>query len=186
MSYDPYAAGSDLPPEHGPAGPTPGGLDRSKSRVRAPAICLIVVGILNLMLVVLQAGRIVLVAMTSPQELVKERDDTLEILEKANALPKGFTDTYKKQQQGESPQDFKNQTILLLVIVCAVGLLIALLPLLGGIRMLSLRSYAVCIAGAIGAAIPCLSCGGFCCFGEVIGIWALVVLINSEVRAAFQ
>jgi hypothetical protein len=145
-----------------------------------------VVGILNALTMMLQVGRIVLVAMRPAQELVKERDETFENLEKANVLSKEFIESYKKQQQGQSPEDFKNQTLLIGGIACAVGLLIAVLPLLGGIRMLSLRSYALCVVGSISAALPCLSCGGTCCFGEIIGIWALIVLINTDVRAAFQ
>lgn len=185
MSYDPYASGSE-PPEYDSAAPMSDNRATIKSRLQAPAIALIVVGVLNLLLMVLQAGRILLVAMTSPQELVKERDEVIEQLEKSGLLSKEFLETYKQQQEGQSPESFKTQSVAVGGIGCALGLLVALLSLLGGIRMLSLRSYALCIAGAISAAIPCLSCSGCCCFGEIIGIWALVVLANAEVRAAFQ
>ena len=33
------------------------------------------------------------------------------------------------------------------------------------------------------AAIPCISCGRTCCcLGEIIGIWALIVLFNADVK----
>ena len=65
-------------------------------------------------------------------------------------------------------------------------LLGVILSLLGGMRMLALRSYGLCIAGAVSAAIPCVSCSGCCGFGEIVGIWALVVLLNADIKAAFQ
>lgn len=185
MSYDPYAPDSE-PPEYDSAAPMSDNRSTIKSRLQAPAIALIVVGVLNLLLMVLQAGRVLLVAMTSPQELVKERDEIFEQLEKSGFLSKEFLDSYKQQQQGQSPESFKTQSVTLGGIGCALGILVALLSLLGGIRMLSMGSYALCVAGAIGAAIPCLSCSGCCCFGQIIGIWALIVLLNTEVRAAFH
>ena len=58
--------------------------------------------------------------------------------------------------------------------------------LVGGIRMLSLKNYGLAIVASILAAIPGFSCSGCCGFGAIIGIWALVVLINADVREAFQ
>jgi hypothetical protein len=185
MSYDPYASGSQ-PPQYESAEPMYDDLARIKGRVQAPAIALIVVAILNLLLVVFQVGRTILVAITSPQELVKERDEMLKQAEEGKLLPKGFLDSYKQQQQGQSAESFKNQSLAVGAIVSALWALTALLPLLGGIRMLSMRSYGLCIVGAISTAIPCLSCSGCCCLGEIIGIWALVVLASPEVRAAFH
>src|SRR5579875_1003847 len=48
MSYDPYAAGSDLPPEYEPV-EQPRAFNQARKRVQAPAIALIVVGILNML-----------------------------------------------------------------------------------------------------------------------------------------
>jgi len=53
----------------------------------------------------------------------------------------------------------------------------------GGLRMLQLRNYGLCIVAAILAILPCLlPC---CCVGLPIGIWTLVVLMRPEVKAAF-
>ena len=56
--------------------------------------------------------------------------------------------------------------------------------LLGGIQMLRMRSFAVCVAGAIASLVPV--CGP--CFGLTMpfGIWALVLLFNPDVRRRFQ
>jgi len=66
--------------------------------------------------------------------------------------------------------------------VIAVGL--GVLVLFGAIRMKKLESYGLAMTAAIVAMIPCISP---CCFlGLPFGIWALVVLSDSSVRAAFR
>ena len=53
-----------------------------------------------------------------------------------------------------------------------------------GLRMPKLRDHGICMAGAIAALLPC---GGCCCLiGMPIGIWALIVLNRADVRASFQ
>jgi hypothetical protein len=69
-----------------------------------------------------------------------------------------------------------------------VGVLMVVLSfvtILGGVYMRSLKGYGLAIAGAIIACVPCISAMACCGVGEGIGIWALVVLANPEVRAAF-
>ncbi|MCS7337214.1 MAG: GYF domain-containing protein [Verrucomicrobiae bacterium] len=62
-------------------------------------------------------------------------------------------------------------------------LLLAVLVSLGAIRMMKLRSYGLAIASCIIVMLPCIvPC---CMLGLPIGIWALVVLLQPEVRAQF-
>src|SRR5580658_8799351 len=51
------------------------------------------------------------------------------------------------------------------------------------LEMRRLRRFPIVIAGAILAMLPVGSL--CCCFGLPLGIWALVVLFNADVRAAF-
>lgn len=62
-------------------------------------------------------------------------------------------------------------------------LILGLVTLLGGIRMLQRRSYGLVMTGVILGMLPCTCC---CCLGLPFGIWALVVLSNPEVKAAFR
>ena len=65
-----------------------------------------------------------------------------------------------------------------------IQLLMGGIVLFGGIKMKSLQSYGLAMAGAVLAAIPCTSP---CCFlGLPIGIWAIVVLMNQQVKSAFR
>ena len=50
-------------------------------------------------------------------------------------------------------------------------------------KMTRLQGWGLALAGSILAMIPCGSC---CCFTLPFGIWALVVLVNKDVKAGFQ
>jgi hypothetical protein len=55
--------------------------------------------------------------------------------------------------------------------------------LIGGIKMKSLRGWGWALAGSILAIFPGMCC---CCTGLLPGIWALVVLLNADVKQAFS
>ena len=65
-----------------------------------------------------------------------------------------------------------------------VGIIIAVVVLLGAMRMKRLESYGFAMASAILAMIPCFS--PCCLLGLPFGIWALVVLSDGSVKAAFR
>jgi len=54
----------------------------------------------------------------------------------------------------------------------------------GGIKMKNLQNYGLAMTAAILALVPCTA--GYCCIlGLPAGIWALVILMKPEVKAAF-
>jgi hypothetical protein len=92
----------------------------------------------------------------------------------------------KLRQQAGSVQDMKRMSLAFGVGVGGGGTLLSLLTVFGAIRMMGLKSYALAVFVSVLAAIPCISCTACCGLGEGVGIWALVVLLNPEVRAAFR
>jgi hypothetical protein len=70
--------------------------------------------------------------------------------------------------------------ILATVLSLAIGGLI----IFGATKMMNLQSYGLAMAASIVAMVPCLS--PCCCLGIPVGIWAIVVLNNAEVKAAFR
>jgi hypothetical protein len=84
-----------------------------------------------------------------------------------------------------SATEWKNIAIGLNSTLGGLGLITAVVLTLGGVRMLQLRSYALCVTASITAMMPCISCTG-CCFGQIVGIWAIVVLLRPEVRFLFE
>jgi hypothetical protein len=174
MSYDPNDAFSDVPPEYDPAAQPPGERERIKGRVQVPAIALIVAGILN----VLGVGwGFFNVAMTT---LVPANQFHQQMLDIYQSFPQMQAELSKR-----SPDELKNQSMIVGWGWVGLGLLSTVLTIAGAVRMLALKNYALGICGAISAAIPCISCVGCCGIGEIIGIWALVVLLNAEVRDGF-
>ena len=64
------------------------------------------------------------------------------------------------------------------------GLLLAILVIVGGMKMKNLDNYGLAMTAAILGMIPCIS--PCCLLGLPFGIWALVVLGRPEVKAAFR
>jgi hypothetical protein len=65
-----------------------------------------------------------------------------------------------------------------------VGLAIEVLILVGAVQMKRLESYGLAMTAAVFAIIPCYwPC---CVLGLPLGIWALVALSDSAVKAAFR
>jgi len=64
-----------------------------------------------------------------------------------------------------------------------LGLAIAILVVVGGVRMMKLKNWGLAFAASIVAMIPCWCC---CVLGIPIGVWAIIVLLNQDVKAAFD
>jgi uncharacterized membrane protein len=179
MSFDPYDNESDAPrrsDRYDDDRPPFGDHDRIKGRVQAPAICLIVIGILNLFFALYMVLNSVLSTAMSAEKLKAQQ---MQIYE---ALPPSMREDASKKTAAE----MKTQAMLINWPLTLFALLASILPIAGGIRMMSLKSYALGVCGAIVAAIPCISITACCGLGEGIGIWALVVLLNPDVKSAFR
>jgi type II secretory pathway pseudopilin PulG len=72
---------------------------------------------------------------------------------------------------------------LLEVLVLLIMVPVSCVVLIGGLQMWQLRSYALARTAAVLAMLPC-SVGWL--IGLPMGIWALVVLLDPQVRAAFE
>jgi hypothetical protein len=70
------------------------------------------------------------------------------------------------------------------IISAVIGIGIAVLIFFGALKMKQLKSYGLSMTAAIVAMVPCIS--PCCLVGLPIGIWALVVLLKPEVKAAFS
>lgn len=65
--------------------------------------------------------------------------------------------------------------------VVSMGL--SVLVILGGMRMRNLEAWGLSMAASIVAIIPCFVC---CFTGIPFGIWAVIVLLNDEVKRSFR
>jgi hypothetical protein len=147
--------------------------DAARSRVLPAAIILIIVNVLNLLIGLGFAGMGAYLASQGPDEL---RRQTLEGLK---AFPE-YRAAIEKQDK---------QTTYTVAVAEYLGggilwILLSILALIGAIRMMSLRNYGLAMTSAILTVIPCMT--PCCLLGQGAGIWALVVLMNNDVRAAFR
>jgi amino acid transporter len=179
MSYDPYGYEADAPRR-----PAIGSYDQeyetrgrdfeeARARVQGPAIALIVIGVLNLLGCLYWVFNAAVITITPADQLNKQNAEVFKVM-------------------GIDPaqaQSDPNQHIVQLAIAWGLmfgGIIATILTLVGGIRMMAMRNYALGVVGAVAAIIPCVSCSACCGLGEGIGIWALVVLLNEQVRSAFR
>ena len=65
-----------------------------------------------------------------------------------------------------------------------VNLALGVVVIVGAVKMKNLESYGFAMASAIIAMVPCIS--PCCLLGLPFGIWALVVLSDAGVKAAFR
>jgi hypothetical protein len=160
-----------LPPEHDPYA-TP----RSdvSSKVTPAAVGILVVAVLNLVAGIFMAGVGVVYTRLPPEQLE-------EMFQKQN--PAQFE---QLKQQGLTVQSILNIYIYGGLGGGCMSFVISLITILGAIRMMMLRSHGLAVFAAILTAIPCLSPSACCLVGIGVGIWALVVLLNPDVQAAFR
>jgi hypothetical protein len=64
-----------------------------------------------------------------------------------------------------------------------ISLALSALTTYAGWQMRQLRGWGLCMAGAIVAMLPCSGC---CLLGLPLGIWAVVVLIDRDIKQAFD
>jgi hypothetical protein len=70
------------------------------------------------------------------------------------------------------------------IVTAAIGLLIAGLLIYAAMEMKKLKQWGLAVAASILAMVPCIS--PCCIIGLPMGIWALVILMKDEVKAAFH
>jgi hypothetical protein len=166
--------------------PREGNQEAAARRTSTPGIFLIICGVLNLLAALYYVGNTVYIAVQPAAEIARQQEMGQEIA--AKLFPQMKEEIEKQaQQQQKPPEAAKAQALAINGGLTVAFLLTGIIPLLAGIRMRSLRSFGLSVTGAILAAIPCLSPASCLCgLGSIFGIWALVVLLNPDVKAAFR
>ncbi len=154
------------PPSYGTPAPPPsfegggGGKQVAMDKVKGPAISLMVVAGLSFVLEILNIlANLLGVSLMGAQDMSQfEGMKGMEWL--APLMSGGFV-----------------------VIFGVIGLAAMGLIFFGAMKMKALESYGLAMTAAILSMIPCFT---VCCLGIPFGIWALVVLLNDEVKSAFD
>lgn len=140
-----------------------------KTRVRGPAIGLLVTGIISLLA---SLGSIVNVITFDQQIAQVEKDWDND----PNMTPQ------QKKEMKAMLNDWKGPLKVILPITIGLGVTIAAVTIFGSIQMMNLSGRGMAMAGAVLSMLPISGC---CCLGLPFGIWALMALAKPEVKAAF-
>jgi len=138
----------------------------SKAKIVAPAVGLVVVAILSVFMTMLSIfGNVFnrwLLRMAESSNLPPEKLDPI--------------------REGIARGDFG----AIPYVFAVVHVTMALLIILGALRMMKQQSYGFAVTASILAMVPCVGTSGCCCLiGLPIGMWALIVLMDNDVKAAF-
>ena len=145
----------------------------AKEKVSVPAKMLIAAAIFMFLFALVRLG----LAFSGPDYSVQ----FLEYMEQQQP-PGQAKEDMKKEVEKARTRD-KTSEHIQAAALGVLGLTLDTFVLIGGLRMNSLRGRTLAMVGAICAIIPANSC---CCVGMPIGIWALIVLTNADVKAAFE
>jgi hypothetical protein len=153
----------------------PGGGDPAvgRQKVKTAGTLLMVFGLFSLLLALVALG----FYLGSPDTIARPYHDMMKDM---------FKDAPRQPGQPEPVppyDDFKRQLVVQGSATSGLAVLCGLVITLGGARMRNATGRGLAMAGSILSMIPCTS--SCCLIGLPIGIWALVVLSNPDVKAAF-
>jgi hypothetical protein len=148
----------------------------ARERILFPAILLIIVGVVNFLFM----GFCAFSTLVSRMQPIETQRANLN----QNPQLKQMYDDLEKQ--GYKFEDVIRMGQWLYTGLSVSNLLTAFLSLFAGIRMLQLRNYGLVFFAAVVSAIPCVSGSGCCCLGELAGIYAVVMLLQTDIRDAFR
>lgn len=146
------------PPPSQPAPPAAPGRAEILEKVKGPAISLIVVAILGIILQLFGFA--------------------------ANLLGMGAMSMQDMSQLEGTGMEWMAPLMsgTISIITGIISLIFNALIIFGALKMKDLQGYGLAMMAAILALVPCMTA---CCIGIPFGIWALVVLLKPEVKAAF-
>ena len=160
--------GTDLPGASEPEDRGPW-YDVAVRRVQSPGSLLQLFGIISLFITVVYTALL----FVSPDIILRDQYAFIAKFQERNVAQK-----MPPYEEWVKSQQIQNAVFQVLALVGSIVIFIA-----GG-RMKQLQSYGLCMTGSILAALP-LCTHNCCCFSTPIGIWAIVVLINPDVKLAF-
>jgi predicted Zn finger-like uncharacterized protein len=132
--------------------------ERVRGRVMAPAICLLVAAIIGALADIAQ----IFLAMTPAPQLPPAQPGEPE-----------FIREFQKNSHGPIAMGGG-----------ALGAIYCGVIIFASIQMMNMRMWGFALAGSIMSMINCFNC--CCLLGLPFGIWALVILLNEEVKSAFS
>lgn len=147
-------------------------IESARRKVSTPAVFLIAFGLIG---VLLEVGSLAL-AFSKPTMIADMYKD---MLEKQPPSPQR-DDALKQIKENEAAMRMDSPMSLGGYVL---GLVVNVLMVVGGLKMKSVSGYGLSMTGAIAGLIPISGC---CCLAMPIGLWALITLMNADVKAGYE
>lgn len=172
MSNNPYQSPSSFQtPEYSGGMPNP----VLESKVNGPATGLVIYGVISSFLAFISAALAVL-QIFGMNPIANNQQRQMEQMQ--------------GQMQGEEAEMLKNITNISNAVGGPIGavthtavMIVGIFTVLAANKMKKFQGHTGAMVFSVLACIPCTS--GCCLLGLPIGIWAIVVLVNADVKAAF-
>jgi hypothetical protein len=149
--------------------------DSARSYTLPPAIGMILCAVCNLPLVIICVMVLYAHLTISLDEFVAQQ---------RMAQPAMKNMGLDNAQAIQNPKGYLRQIQITYAVMTLCFGLSTLFILIGGIQMLRLRGYVLSVVGAATLAVPCVTlCIGV---GQIVGVWALIVLFTTSVREEFR
>ena len=145
-------------PQFGPGPGNPGGGNPVLSRLRGPAIALMICGPLGIIFLIVDLGFRIFNVINGVQ-------------------PPAF---------GNQPANRDAQMVGIYggMGYDVIAAILQIVVIIGALNMLKAKNYQLAMTAAIISVIPC--CSSCCVVAIPFGIWALIVLMDPQVKSAFQ
>ena len=172
MSNNPYQA----PMGYDPGGPSGGGSSQAAlAKVKPPAIALLIVGALNIIGSLYGIGNSALFLAGMHPAAAQQAKQFEELRQQGGDAAEfaGMMEQISSSFQGPVGLGLN-----------VLALIVAVVIILGALKMMKLESYGFAKTAAILVMIPCLS--NCCVVGIPIGIWGLIILSSVDVKNSFR
>ncbi len=151
--------------------PRPRNTAMARAKIAAPGLILIILGLFG---IVLGLGMVALVNnLSAISKMMKSVEEKQPAGPEKDRLQAQITQI----EEADTPEVRTANTM-----IYGGATFVSFLILIGGWKARSLSGYPIALAGAFLAVIPFNGCG---CITTPFGIWAVIMLLNSDVRAAF-
>lgn len=140
----------------------------ASEKVKTPAILLIISGVIGILSGVIGGGATASLYLGMQQEILEELENEPQDPEVTPEMLKMGMDMFGWGG----------------VAVAVFGSITGIIAIVGGVFMLKLRGWGIAFIAGILSVIPCLQ--GCCLFSIPVGIYVIVVLCDSQVKATFK
>jgi TRAP-type C4-dicarboxylate transport system permease small subunit len=158
---------ASVPPQPDAA---PNGREQALASVKAPAIAMLVTGILNALF-------------TLPNLFRDAAAQQQEVLEEFERLKPQLNEEMRRVLEPLMQQVLQMSDGPSAMISAVLSLAISAMMVVGGLKLMKLQGLGWVMTAAILALLPCSSC---CCIGIPVGIWTLIAINRATVKPHFR